>query len=106
MFQFFSQTQGLSQSAPKTAQAMPGHPHGILAVGGQGHGVCQLGGAGGECRGKAQLSPPYFGFKKGQAQKVFLSARQPQAQGEQSAGMGVQNGVAVRASAVDGEVHA
>ena len=77
MFQFFSQTQGFGQGAPKAAQAMPGHPHGILAAGSQSYGLCQLGGAGGECRGKAQLGTPHFGFKEGQAQKVLLSARQP-----------------------------
>lgn len=106
MFQFFSQTQGLGQGAPKAAQAMPGHPHGILAVGGQGYCLCQLGGAGGECRGKAQLGTPHFGFKEGQAQKVLLPARQPQAQSKQAARVGVQDGITVRAGAIDGKVHA
>ena len=106
MFQFFSQAKCFGQGASKTAQAVPGHPHGILAAGGQGHGVCQFGGTGGQGRGKAQLGPPYLGFKKGQTQKVLLPAREPQAQGQQTAGMGVQDGIAVRAGAVDGKMHA
>ena len=53
MFQFFGQTQCIAKVAAQTAQSMPGHPHGILALGGLGHGFGQFGSAGGQGWGKA-----------------------------------------------------